>query len=424
MKKFLIFLTAAFAAMNLPAMDLGNGFSVGGGVKTGVLIKHADFAGELAGFSHGYEKPMTLYFASQDNNAYKGEGWLKFGYAAQNWGLNLSFWSHGDLVNYSDAVHLGDHYLWANLLDQRLRFIGGQGGGTPIKTGGWINADWLGYTGLRLFWVDPVGFTLGINFPDPDDGAKAEGIKPVTYLSMIMAGASYQFGNFRASIIFDNNPIYDDSDTNYDGGLHRPPNAEPIAQSGNIAFGLGADNIFGGKGFAIFDGIVTNLGEDNLNSPGSASYTISPVITTLALKAGYPVLDELYTELKIRYTAKQGDNAERDASTLWGKLEFEPYASYRIISNLKFEIAINYTQYINSYYLAIPVTPNVTIGSINDKWAAPYPSALDYYSYYLVSVKPAFVYSFSGVQVLLGYNGEYSRDHVENTLFVDFRWSF
>ena len=379
-KLFICFFSAIIAstaATTATALDLGNGFSLGGGVKTGLLVKNSDYTGKLGGLAHGDKFPMTLYFASKDNESYKGEGWFNMGYNTGTWGLNLSFLAHGDLKNYEDNVHMGDYYLWANLLDNRIRFIGGQGGGTPIATGGWVNADWLGYTGLRLFWVDPLGFSIGINFPDPDNGSTAEGIKPVTYFSMVMFGASYSFKGFWVSLIFDNNPIYDDTEANYDGGLHRSHDAEPIAQSGNIGFGIGMNDIFGGKGVVALDGMVTNLGEDDVISTGSTSYKISPVKATFALKAGYPVFNELYAELKAKYLLSQGDNADRTASTSWGKLEIEPYVSYQIIENLKAEVAFNYAYYINSYFLAAAVTPNGSIGKLEPGQVAPYPSALD-----------------------------------------------
>ena len=425
MKKLLIGIITVIIAMPAMALDLGNGFGIGGGVKTGILVKNSDYSGKLDALAHGDKYPMTLFFASQDSGAYKGEGWLSFGYNSEMWGLNLSFWAHGDLKNYNDLVHLGDHYVWANFLDERLRLIGGQGGGAPIGTGGWINADWLSYTGLRLFWVDPLGFSIGINFPDPDNGFKAAGIKPVTYLSMIMAGASYRYNNFFVSLVFDNNPIYDDTDANYDGGLHRAPNADPIAQSGNIGFGIGLDNIFWGKGQLVFDGMVTNLNEDDVLSTGSRLYKISPIQTILALKASYPVLDIIYTELKAKYQISQGDNSDRTASVTWGKFEIEPYVNYRIMGNLLFELSFNYTAYINSYYLSasLPANPALSSG-LQPGQVADYPSARDYLAPFQLTIKPAIIFTYSGAAVMFGYNCNYSRDHIENTLYLDFRWSF
>jgi len=436
MKKVLVGIIAALIAMPAMAIDpedgstidggvksVENALTIGGGVKTGILVKNSDYAGKLGGLSHGDKYPMTLYFASQDNEAYKGEGWLNFGYTTEHWGVNLSLWSHGNLKEYNDTVHLGDHFLWANFLDDRLRVIGGQGGGTPISTGGWLNADWLGYTGLRLFWVDPVGLSVGINFPDPDDGSSAEGIKPVTYLSTIMFGASYRHENFWVSVVFDNNPVYDDSKANYDGGLHRAPDAEPITQSGNVGFGIGIEKIFFGKGAVVFDGIVSNLGEDDIVSTGAKVYKISPIKTALALKASYPITDPVYVELKAKYTISSGDNGDDTASVTWGKVEVEPYASYTILDNLKFELAVNFAYYINSYYLALDVSP-VAGRVLHAGQVAPYPEAFDYYSPWQLSVKPAIAYSFGGAAIIMGYNGDFSRDHVLNTMYIDCRWSF
>jgi len=424
MKKLLIGIIVVLIAMPAAAIDLVGGFSLGGGVKTGILVKNSDYTGELGKLAHSDKYPLTLYFASQDNEAYKGEAWLNFGYSAEQWGLNLSFWSHGDLKNFDDTVHLGDFYMWANLLDGRFRFFGGQGGGTPISTGGWLNADWLGYTGLRAFWVDPLGFSIGINFPDPYDGVKT-GIKPVTYLTTIRYGASYQYKKFFVSLMFDNNPIYDDTEANYDGGLHRPPDVDPIAQKGNIGFGLGLDKIFAGKGALIFDGMVTNLGEDDIPSGGNRNYGISPIKTILALKAAYPVIDPVYVELKAKYIISQGDNADYTASTTWGKLEVEPYASYQIIGNLKFELKVNIGIFFNSYYLAQNISspvagfPNLSAGQ-----NGPHSWAYDYYSQWQILAEPAFVFNFAGASMIFGYKGDYSRDHVQNSMFIDFRWEF
>jgi hypothetical protein len=241
---------------------------------------------------------------------------------------------------------------------------------------------------------------------------------------MIMLGASYEYENFKAAIMFDNNPIYDDLEANYDGGLHRDPDVDPIAQSGNIGFGLGLDKIFGGKGDIIFDGMVTNLGEDDINSTGSTSYKISPVRTYLALKAGYPIIDPLYVELKAKYSIRQGDNADNTASAAWGKFEIEPYVRYQIIENLKFDLSVNITNYINSYYLALPVTPNISSPALKAGQVAPYPWAYDYYSSWQIILKPAFTYKYGGAAMILGYEGQYSRDHAKNSLYMDFRWSF
>ncbi|MCL2878967.1 MAG: hypothetical protein FWF29_01865 [Treponema sp.] len=419
-----VLVVCALLPLKLAALDLDNNFSISGGVKTGILVKNSDYTGSLGNVVHGEKYPMTLYFASEDNETYKGEGWLGLGYNTENWGVNFGFWAHGDLKNYSDLAHLGDHYLWGSLFDQRLRLIGGQGGGTPIYTGGWLNADWLSYPGLRLFWVDPLGFSIGVSFPDPDNGITAYGIKPVTYLSTIMAGAQYRQNDFFMSLMFDNNPIYDDTEANYDGGLHRPVDTDPIAQSGNIGFGLGLDNIFWGKGQLVFDGMVTSLGADDIVSTGSSIYKISPVKTILAIKAGYPIKDTVYAELKAKYQLSNGDNPDRTASIPWGRFEIEPYAYYMILSNLKFEMSLNVTAFINSYWLAAPVSTAVTdrleagqIGAYNNEIA-------DYAALSIVTIKPALTFNYGGASIVFGYNGIYSRDHVENTLYLDLRWAF
>ena len=421
MRKIIFSILTIIIAVSASALDLENGFSLSGGIKTGLLIKNSDYTGQLNKIAHGNKYPMTLFFASEENESYNGEGWLSFGYNSQYWGLNLSFWAHGSLTEYDAKVNLGDHFLWANFLDSRLRFIGGQGGGTPISTDGWLNADWLGYTGLRLFWVDPLGFSIGINFPDPDDGAKAEGIKPVTYLTMIMYGAGYRYKDFFVSVMFDNNPIYDDYKANYDGGLHRDPDLDPIAQAGNIGFGIGIDKLYGGKGNLVFDGIVSNLGEYDVDSTVNRTYKISPIKTLLALKTGYPITESFYAELKAKYTISKGDNADFTNSATWGKFEVEPYASYQIIDNLKFELAVRFAAYINSYYLA----EDVSVAGVNlQAGQVSYENGGDYYSQWQLFAEPAIVFTYGGASMYLGYKGEYSRDHVKNKMYIDLRWSF
>ena len=424
MRKLFIGIILVSIIMPVMADDNESGFSISGGVKTGILIRNSDYRGRLGGLAHADKYPMTLFFASEDNEAYNGEGWLGFEYKSKHWGLNLSFWAHGSLTEYDAKVNLGDHYIWASFLDDRLRFIGGQGGGTPISTGGWLNADWLSYPGLRMFWVDPLGFSLGINFPDPDDGIKAEGIRPVNYLSMIMFGASYRYKNFHVSLMFNNTPIYDDIEANYDGGLHRPHDVDPIAQSGNIGFGIGVDKLFGDKVSFVLDGMVTNLGEDDiLYTDISRTYRISPVKTILAFKAGYQIIEPLYAEFKTKYTISQGDNATNSGSTTWGKFEIEPFIRYNIVNNLNFEMKTNFTVYINSYFLALDVSPVAQI-PLRAGQVAPYPWAFDYLSQWQLFVEPALVYSFGGARAVLGYKGEFSRDHVKNLMYIDFRWSF
>ena len=422
MKKIVVLLVGAFVLFPLHAMDLGSGLEVSGGVKTGIMIKNRDFGGKLGNLALGpeYKYPLTLFFASQENEARNGEGWLNFGYSRENegigkFGLQLGLWAHGNINAFEDLVHLGDHYLWANFFDDRLQFIGGQGGGTPISSRGWINADWLSYTGLRFFWVDPIGLSAGINFPDPG----GEGIKPVNYFSLLSAGVSYKHSSWWLSAQFSNSPIYDDSESNYYGGLHRPAEQDPIAMAGNIALGAGVDNLYAGKGFLVLEGLVTNLGEDEIE--GLGDYTISPVSTSFALKTGWPIIEEFYAEIKGKYTFRQGDNENFTKVINWGKVEIEPYISFQPFAHLSFHVALNGTFYINSYYLALDWEQVYRF----DAGQAPgYAPLLDYLSPYQFTVKPGISFRLAGVDVDLGYNGSFSRDHVENTMYIDFRWMF
>jgi hypothetical protein len=418
MKKFTVILTVLVMAAQLNALDLGNNLSISGGVKTGFQIKNSDYAGKLEGIAHGGEYPLTLFFASRENDAYNGEGWLEFGYTAGNWGLKLGAWSHGDIKKSDDTLHLGDHYFWANFFGNRLRLIGGQGGGTPISSGGWINADWLGYTGLRLFWVDPSGLSAGINFTAPE----AEGIRPADYFSTVMLGVKYDAAKFWLSFMVANTPIYDDSESNYDGGLH--DRGEKIAQSGNIAFGAGAP-LLGGRLNLAFDGMVTNLGEEDVPTKGTGNYKISPIETTLALKGGFSFTEKIYAELKTKYIISSGDNADDTGAATWGRFAVEPYGSYQLFDFVKLQLSFNLTWYINSYYLAvdsndIPGTRELKAGQV-----PPYSTAFDLYSQYQLAIEPSMVFSvFNGASIVTGYKGDFSRDHVENSLYVDFRWSF
>lgn len=422
-KRVMFFLTAALLSAAIPslwALDLGNGLSVGGGVKTGLEIKNSDFAGNLEGVGHTQEYPMTLYFASKDNEAYNGEGWFEFAYSSKrDWGLKLTGWAHGSLKRYDDSLHLGDHYLWVNLFDDQFRFIGGQGGGSPISTGGWLNADWLSYNGIRLFYVSPFGFSIGINLVDPGN----EGIKPVEYLTTVMLGVKYEHQGFWMSAMLDNNPVYDDSDANYDGGLHRLPGQPPIGLAGNVAFGAGVNSFADGRLNLAFDGIITNIGEDDV--PGFGDYKISPVETTLALKSGFSFTKEIYAELKAKYTMKDGDNGDNTATTSWGCFAVEPYASFAVHEGVKLQASVNFAWYINSYYLAVPVSPTAN-GTLLEAGQVPsYPWAFDYYSSYQLTIDPSLVFSiFGGGSVITGYKGTFSRDHVENSIYVDFRWAF
>ncbi|MDR1788659.1 MAG: hypothetical protein LBR16_09490 [Treponema sp.] len=440
MKRFIFcVLIAALLSAALGAIEVGNGFSIGGGVKSGLMMKNSDYAGKLEGIARSKEKPLTLYFASSENEAYKGEGWLSFNYDSAIWGVGLSFWSHGDLDSFNDALHLGDHYLWAKFLNNRLQFFGGQGGGTPIATGGWLNADWLSYTGLRVFYVDPVGegdplgLSFGLNFPDPREGSDEKEIKPVNYLAKLMYGGQVKYNNFSAAIMFANTPIYDDSESNYDGGLHRPDDQDPIAMKGNIGLGIGVDKIYGGYGALNFDAIFSNLGADDKEGMGFIAYKLSPIEMVFAIKTSIgdlPAAKGLYADFKLKYHSKTGENSTLDGPSTWGKLEIEPYCSYDIPvpgiedANLKFDFSLNLTSYINSYYLAEDLPGyNLSAG-----WAPAYPPAYDYYSTYQLTVEPGIAFHWKGAEMKLGYKGEFSGDssrgHLVNKAYVDFRWAF
>jgi hypothetical protein len=417
-----IFLTAAFFAATTAvwAVDLNNGFSLSGGVKTGMMMKNSDYSGNLNGINIQDEYPLTLYFASAEHETYNGEGWLDFNFKQENevlkYGLKLGMWGHGDLAKWNDAMHLGDHYLWVDLFQDKFQLKGGQGGGTPITSGGWLGADWLGYTGIRMFWVDPIGISAGINFPDPG----ASGVKPVNYLSTIIVGAKYKADLYWISLIWDNNPVYDDSESDRDGGLHRTKEVEenPIGLAGNAAFGVGLTNIFGGKGNVSFDGIISNIGESDEFSKHGLNYKISQLKSTFALKGDYPVTNNLYIELKAKYILTQGDNSDLDGIESWGQLQIEPYISYKVFDVAKAELSVNYTHYVNSYYLAQKVS-DFDAGQVPG-----YDPILDYVSTYQITVKPGIVLSFSGITTVLGYSGTFSRDHLKNKIFLDARWSF
>jgi hypothetical protein len=127
LKKAIALIITAQAVRSLSALDLGNGLILGGGVKTGLEIKNADYAGRLEGVGHSQEYPMTLYFASRDNEVYNGEGWLNFSYSGSEggfgYGLGLGAWAHGTLKNYEDPIHLGDHYLRLSLAEGRFQIL-------------------------------------------------------------------------------------------------------------------------------------------------------------------------------------------------------------------------------------------------------------------------------------------------------------
>jgi hypothetical protein len=405
------------------AVDFDNGLSVSGGVKTGLLVKNSDFSGKLEGAAGQAEYKPTLFFRSYESGAYNGEGWFTLGYRGQNWGVSLGAWAHGDSEQWESAVQLGDHYVWANFYGDILRVVAGHGGGTPVTTGGWINADWLSYPGIRLFWVDPnLGLSAGVNFPDPG----AEGLEPVSYFQTVMAGVKFEKPKFWVSGVFDNNLIYDDSEADYAGGLHRDPQKKPVGQSGNVAAGVGIQNFINDKGRVVLDGMVNNLGAEDTSRRGAATpYSISPVEFQIALLAGFAFLtdDALYTEIKAKYWSKQGENADDTAAANWGQIQIEPYVSYKIVEFLRAEISVNCTMFLDSYYLA---APKITVAgrTLEAGWAPPYKEAFDYYSTYTVKLKPALIFGIDTSVLAVGYEGVYSRDHLENTFYVDFRWSF
>ena len=421
MKKVLIVVVSLVMVLPLYSED-ASGLRVNGGVKTGLMIQNRDFGGHLGNLALGGHKyPMTLYFASFENQSRIGEAWMNLGYSWNidrigSFGLQMGFWAHGNLNSFQDAVRIGDMYVWANFLDERLQFIGGRGGGAPINSGGWINADWLSYAGLRFFWVSPSGLSVGLKFPDPGE----DGIKPVNYLSLLGAGASFRNNNWWISFQFDNSPIYDDSQANYYGGLKRPAEQDPIALAGNIAFGMGMDNVYGGRGFVVLEGLFTNLGENHLE--GMGNYTYSPVHTSFALKTGLPITDNMYAEVKGRYTIRQGDNEIFSGAVSWGKLEVEPYISFQALDHLRFHFAFYSVLYINSYYLALDASPQMF--RFNAGQVPGYPPLLDYLSQYQFTFKPGISITLQGITIDFGYNGSLSRDFIENTMYIDFRWTF
>jgi len=405
------------------------GFYVGGGVRTGLLIRHRDFGGRLGNIATGpgQKYPMTLYFASYQNNARIGEAWVNLGYSWDvedigTFGFRMGLWAHGGTVGaFQDTVHLGDRFVWANFLDNRLRFVGGQGGGSPISSGGWINANWLSYTGLRFFWVDPSGLSLGIILPDPGE----EGISPVNYLTMLGAGASFRQDNWWVSLQIDNSPIYDDTDGNFYGGLRRPAEQEPIAMAGNIALGMGVTDLFDGRGFVTVECMFVNLGEEA--EAGLGNYTISPVSTVFALRVGYQITDYVSAELRGRFTMRQGDPSDFMTATQavhWGRLEVEPHVRFAPFDNLRFDLSLNWTMFINSYYLALDTTTAVSGFMFSAGQVPGFPPLLDFLSPFQATVRPRVVFNLAGMEMTLGYTGIFSRDQVNNTMFLDFRWMF
>ncbi|MDR2543916.1 MAG: hypothetical protein LBC80_10780 [Treponema sp.] len=417
-----LIVTALFAEEVSTEVDLSNyGLEFGGGVKTGIMVMNRDYGGHLGNIAMGQKMEQSLYFASFENQARRGVAWFNVGYSWHDdqlgdFGVKFGMWAHGDLKTLDDNIRLGDHYIWANLYEDRLRLIIGQGGGTPISSGGWINADWLSYPGVRVFWVDDSGFSAGLNFPDPGE----EGIRPVNYLSMLKAGVSYRSDDWSVSFQLSNNPIYDDSKSNHWGGLHRP-HQDPIAMSGNIAFSAGLNSLFNNKGFIMFEGLFTDLGEDNIRGLDS-NYTYSPSKTAFALQAGFPFTDQIYGELKGKYTISKGPNELLTAASTWGKIEFEPYVRYQAYENVAFNLSWYIAYYINSYYLALDNT--ALPYKFNAGQVPGYDPLLDYLSTYQTAIKPSVSFDLGNGEFIIGYEGSFSRDHVQNIGYIDFRWSF
>ena len=397
-------------------------FTINGGVSTGILVVHSDTGGELGKIAG--PGVNSLHYASYNNYARSGVGWLN---ANGRWtvkdvgdfGAQVGMWAHGDIFNQDNSIRMGDHFLWGNFFGDMLQVKAGQGGGTPISSGGWINADWLGYTGLRIFGVLPIGLSFGIKLPDPGE----EGITPVNYLTMLGAGLSYGLDNWFVSLQFDNRPVYDDSETRLYmyGGLRRPTDQMPIGLAGNAAVSFGVNKLYAGVGDIVMEVLVNNLGEDNIDGIGS-SYTFSPIAATVALRTGLPFLnDQLYAELKAKYNIKQGDNADFTNAVFWHKVEVEPYIRFKPYNHLSFDLSAYVAIYINSYYLAFDYSRQYKFS----KGQVPgYDPLLDYLSPYQFSIKPRVVFNIPGVELALGYAGAFSRDHVDNTVYLNFSWNF
>jgi hypothetical protein len=242
-----------------------------------------------------------------------------------------------------------------------------------------------------------------------------------------MVGVKYEYRGIWGTLMFDNNPIYDDSDANYDGGLHyydysyRPL----IGQAGNLGLGVGMNGVYAGDGMIALDMIVANLGEDHVTSSVNSGYKYSPVEITAALKTGYPWLGgKLYTEFKAKYLVRRGDNADFTGPAVWGLFTLEPYFSYEILPGFKAELSVTPNFYINSYYLALDATPNASGVKYTAGQIAPAAAVGDFASTYTCSVNPKLNFGIGGATVVLGYEGTFSRDHVENTVYVDMRWAF
>jgi len=395
-----------------------SGFYLNGGVSTGILIKHTDTGGNLGTIAG--PSVNSLHFATYNNYARSGVGWLN---ANGEWtvedvgrfGAQVGMWAHGDINNTDNTIRMGDHFVWGNFFKDQMRVIVGQGGGTPISSGGWIGADWLSYAGLRVFGVFPFGLSVGLKLPDPGE----EGITPVNYLTMLGAGISFGQGNWFITLQFDNRPVYDDSETSYYGGLLRPAEQEPIGIAGNAAVSFGINNLYAGKGNFVFEALITNLGEDNID--GYDDYTYSPIAAAFALKTGFPIGNQVYFELKGKGTINQGDSYDLTYAEYWGKVEVEPYISFKPLNHLTFDLSAYLAYYINSYYLAYNYSG---LYKFESGQVPGYDPLLDYLSPYQLTIKPRVIFNIPGVELLFGYTGSFSRDHVDNTIYLDFRWSF
>jgi hypothetical protein len=107
-----------------------------------------------------------------------------------------------------------------------------------------------------------------------------------------------------------------------------------------------------------------------------------------------------------------------DHSTTWGQFQIEPYASYAPFDFLKLQLSFNITSYLNSYYFAEKVN------DLPAGWGPADPTQGDFASTYQFKIEPALVLQFRGCSIIFGYEGLFSRDHLENTAYIDLRWSF
>lgn len=132
----------------------------------------------------------------------------------------------------------------------------------------------------------------------------------------------------------------------------------------------------------------------------------------------------MYGELKGKYIINSGDNADDTGAATWGRFAIEPYAGYQMLDFVKLQFSFNVTWYINSYYLAVDANPGA-VRVLKAGQVPAYSWALDYFSRYQLTLEPSMVFSvFDGGAIITGYKGNFSRDHVENSIYVDFRWAF